>query len=451
MSAAPGTGTAIPGARCDVESLDYSYSFSDELQQEWRWTERYASQPEILRYLNHVADRFDLRRDIQFDTRVERRASTTRAAAGRSDRARRRSLGAVLHHGHRLPVGPAIPPHFPGLDAFPGALVPHRALAARGRRLHRPAGGGDRHRLVGDPVDPADRRAGRASVRVPAHRRTTASRPTTRPLDAGTRAAGQGRATPSVRQQARKSRDRLPSMPVNDKLGAVDVPPDERERELRGALAARRPRAHRLRSTICWSTSEANETAAEFVRDKIREIVHDPEVAEMLAPRDYPFGTKRMCVDTDYYETFNRDNVTLVDLRQRRRSRRSRRDGLRTADGEYAAGRDRLRHRLRRDDRRVVRASTFAAAAVTRCAEKWPSGPAHLSRPRGRRLPEPVHDHRAGQPVGAEQHAGVDRAARRLDRGLHRLPARARRCDNNRSHAAGARRPGSRTSTRSAT
>jgi cyclohexanone monooxygenase len=94
-----------PGARCDVESMDYSYSFSDELQQEWTWTERYASQPEILRYINHVADRFDLRRDVQLSTRVTggglRRSDEP---LGGSDGPRRPRLGAILHHGDRLPL-----------------------------------------------------------------------------------------------------------------------------------------------------------------------------------------------------------------------------------------------------------------------------------------------------------------------------------------------------------
>ena len=170
-----------PGARCDVESMDYSYSFSDELQQEWHWTERYASQPEILRYINHVADRFDLRRDIQLETRVT--AALFDEATDRwtdPDGSRRRGLGAVLHHGHRLPV------HRPeaevqGPRGLQGHVVSHGALAARGRGLHRAARGRHRHRLLGHPVDP-DHRRGRPRISSSSSARpTSACPPTTRP------------------------------------------------------------------------------------------------------------------------------------------------------------------------------------------------------------------------------------------------------------------------------
>ena len=158
-----------PGARCDVESMDYSYSFSDELQQEWKWSERYASQPEILTYINHVADRFDLRRDIQIVHAGDRgRLRRDHPALDRHDRPRRSRVGALLHHGDRLLVlGPGA--EIPGAGELPRCDVPHGALAARGRRLRRAAGGGDRHRFLGHPVDPDHRRAGRAPVRLPAH------------------------------------------------------------------------------------------------------------------------------------------------------------------------------------------------------------------------------------------------------------------------------------------
>ena len=119
-----------PGARCDVESMQYSYSFSPELQQEWQWSELFASQPEILRYANHVADRFDLRRDIQFDTRVtEARFDERDASLGHPHRSRRPRFGAVLRDGDRLPVHGAragLPGH--------GSLSPARPITpATGR------------------------------------------------------------------------------------------------------------------------------------------------------------------------------------------------------------------------------------------------------------------------------------------------------------------------------
>ena len=159
-----------PGARCDVESVDYCYSFSDELQQEWNWTEKYATQAEILRYLNWVADKLDLRRDITFNSpgRSRRCSTTSSAALDRHHRRRRSAHGAVLPDGDRTAVGR----DDPGLRR-PGDLrrrdLPHRALAARSRRLHRQAGGGHRHRILWHSIDSDHRRAGRAPVRLPAH------------------------------------------------------------------------------------------------------------------------------------------------------------------------------------------------------------------------------------------------------------------------------------------
>jgi hypothetical protein len=119
-----------PGARCDVESMDYSYSFSDELQQEWHWTERYASQPEILRYINHVADKFDLRRDIQLSTRVtESRIRRNGRPLEHPDGPWRRSLGALLHHGDGLPLCAAGAP-LRGPRCVRGQMVPDQLLAS---------------------------------------------------------------------------------------------------------------------------------------------------------------------------------------------------------------------------------------------------------------------------------------------------------------------------------
>ena len=158
-----------PGARCDVESVQYSYQFDDALQQEWEWTERYAAQPELLRYANHVADRFDLRRDIQFNTRVK--AAAFDEAQGRwvlETTRRRPRNGDLLHHGHRLPVL-AEPAAVRGPRSIRRRALPHRLLAEGGRRFHGQAGGHHRHRLLRRAVDPDHRRAGQAPHRVPAH------------------------------------------------------------------------------------------------------------------------------------------------------------------------------------------------------------------------------------------------------------------------------------------
>ena len=158
-----------PGVRCDIESLDYSYSFSEELEQEWEWTERYPTGPEILRYLNHVADRFDLRRDIQLNTRVT--GASYDEARGRWQVVTADGsaiLGAVLRDGVGVPVVGQ-----PAAAAWPRGvrrrLVPHRALAAGRRRARRQARRRDRHRLDRNPADPAAGQAGAAPVCLPAH------------------------------------------------------------------------------------------------------------------------------------------------------------------------------------------------------------------------------------------------------------------------------------------
>jgi cation diffusion facilitator CzcD-associated flavoprotein CzcO len=300
-----------PGARCDVESMDYSYSFCDELQQEWRWTERYASQPEILRYAEHVADRFDLRRDIQLDTRVT--AAHFDAAASRwqieTDRGDRVSARFCIMATGCLSTS-RIPP-FPGLESFAGETYhtshwPHTDVDFTGQRVGVIGTGSSAIQSI--PV--IARQA--ASLMVFQWTPNFSVPARNAPLDPEyERRVKAGYV--EFRRQARDSRVGF-VVPVNDQ-SALAVPPEERERQYemrwqRGGLG------FAAAYTDLLTRQEANETAAEFFRAKIRAIVRDPAVAEALAPKDYPLGTKRICVDTDYYDTFNRDNVALVDLRR---------------------------------------------------------------------------------------------------------------------------------------
>ena len=256
-----------PGARCDVESLEYSYSFSEELQQEWEWTERYPAQPEILRYLEHVADRFDLR--PRHPARHARRRGGVRraAAAGRSAPTAAGVTAQFLIMATGCLSSSQVP-EFPGSDALRGRVLPHRALAARGRRLRGQARRRDRHRLVRHPVDPADRRAGRAAHRLPAHaelHRARAQRPA-RPGD-------ERGARPTTRacraRSARESHARHPAIPSNDR-SALEVPDEERERS-RGALGARRLRHARAASPTCSIDPRPTSTAPSSSASKIRE------------------------------------------------------------------------------------------------------------------------------------------------------------------------------------
>jgi len=299
-----------PGARCDVESMEYSYQFSDELQQEWEWTERYASQPEILEYANHVADRFDLRRDIQFNARV--------VSAIYDETADRWTLGTdaggelqaqylVMATGC---LSSARIPDFPGLDQFQGATYhtgrwPHEGVDFSGQRVGVIGTGSSGIQSI--PI------IARQARQLTVYQRTASYSIPARngPLDEEERRAikadyGGFRARNSLMQTAIGSR-----LPVSES-SALAVGPDERTivyetRWEHGGL----PFLGAFFDLLF--DRDANETAAEFVRAKIREIVKDPEVAERLSPRTV-IGCKRLCVDTGYFETFNRDNVELIDV-----------------------------------------------------------------------------------------------------------------------------------------
>jgi cyclohexanone monooxygenase len=319
-----------PGARCDVESMDYSYSFSDELQQEWRWTERYASQPEILRYLDHVADRFDLRRDIQLSTRVTEAVFDEAASRWsiRTERGDEVSARFVIMATGCLSA-PQAPP-FPGLDSFEGKWYqtsnwPHEGVDFRGQRVAVIGTGSSAIQsipLIARQVAHLFVFQRTPNFSIPAHNGA---------LDPAYEQEVKS-SYAEFRQRARESRIGF-VVPLND-CSALSLSDEERRQEYearwrRGGLG------FGFSFTDLLTDARANDTAAEFFRKKIRAIVRDPKVAEMLAPRDYPIGTKRMCVDTDYYDTFNRDNVTLVNLRETPIEAITPR-GLRTSDAEYA-------------------------------------------------------------------------------------------------------------------
>jgi cyclohexanone monooxygenase len=299
-----------PGARCDVESMDYSYSFSPELEQEWTWTERYASQPEILRYINHVADRFDLRRDIRLSTRVtsavfEEDTSRWTVETSRGDRVSARLC--IMATGC---LSAAQAPKFKGLETFEGRWYhtghwPHEGVDFTGQRVGVIGTGSSAIQSI--PII-----AEQAAHLFVFQRTPNYSIPARNaPMDPDYQRAWKARYA-EHRRQARESR--IGFVVERTEASALAVSADERRREYearwnRGGLGFSATFADLLTS------QEANETAAEFFRAKIRGIVRDPAVADALVPRDYPLGTKRLCVDTDYYATFNRPNVTLVDIR----------------------------------------------------------------------------------------------------------------------------------------
>jgi cation diffusion facilitator CzcD-associated flavoprotein CzcO len=319
-----------PGARCDVESMDYSYSFSDELQQEWRWTERYASQPEILKYINHVADRFDLRRDIQLATRVTTAVfdEATNRWAIRTDRGERVSAQFCIMATGCL--SSAQVPAFTGLETFEGKWYhtgnwPHEGVDFTGQRVAVIGTGSSAIQSI--PII-----AGQAAHLFVFQRTPNFSVPARNaPLDPEYERGVKANYA-EFRRQARESR--VGFVVERSEESALTVAPEDRQREYekrwrRGGLGFTAAYADLL------TNKDANETAAEFFRAKILATIRDAAVAETLMPQDYPVGTKRLCVDTDYYDTFNRDNVTLIDIRNAPIEAITP-HGLRTRDVAYA-------------------------------------------------------------------------------------------------------------------
>ena len=301
-----------PGARCDVESLEYSYSFSEELQQEWVWPERFAAQPDILRYINHVADRLDLRQFILTEARVVSAAFDRATDLWTVTTAERRGLpSSVLHHGDGQPLA-ASGAAFPGIGELQGQLVPQRTLAGRRRRFLGAAGRRDRHGLIGDSNDPDYRRAGQTSHRVSADGEfQCAGREPPDNARGGSRSQGE---VPLLARgsQAYAIRNRRAPAPTRS---ALEDAPEERERVYEEKWGTGGNISFLYAYNDLLVNRDSNETASEFVRNKIRSIVRDPKVAELLLPNDHPIGTKRLCLDDRYFETFNRENVTLVDVR----------------------------------------------------------------------------------------------------------------------------------------
>jgi cyclohexanone monooxygenase len=358
-----------PGARCDVESMEYSYGFDEELQQEWEWSERYAPQPEILAYARHVAERYDLRRDIRFDTRVtsaafDEASSTWTVTTDRGSPIVARFV--VMATGC---LSAANIPAIDGAGSFAGPSYhtgrwPHEGVDFTGQRVGVIGTGSSAVQSIpliaeqaahltvfqrtptytvpawNGPLDPAERAEIKADY-------------------AGLRAANRLTASAFGARQ-----------PRND-VSALSVSAEERQAEYE-----RRWKVGGLTFLGAYNDllldEAANATAREFVVGKLREIVHDPEVADKLVP-DQVIGCKRLCVDSGYWATFNRPNVTLVDLRASPIDAITP-EGIRTSDGHhpldalvYATGFDAMTGALARIDVR--------GREGLRLADAWSAGP----------------------------------------------------------------------------
>ncbi|MET4575968.1 flavin-containing monooxygenase [Ottowia thiooxydans] len=300
-----------PGARCDVESMQYSYSFSEELQQEWEWSERYATQPEILRYIEHVADRFDLNRHVQLNTRVvsatyqaHENAWQIQTQSGREITARFCIMATGCLSAARMP-------EFPGKEKFKGDIL-HTG--------HWPKSGYDfsgKHVAVigtgSSGIQAIPMIAKTAKSLTVLQRTATYSVPArNRVLDATEKRAWKANYA-QLREMARYA----PSGTLYEfgERKAEETPPQEQTAEFEKRWAKGGPGFLRAFSDIS-SSPIANKAAGDFIRAKIAEVVQDPEKRRLLTPATtLPVGSKRICVDTGYFETFNRDNVDLIDIR----------------------------------------------------------------------------------------------------------------------------------------
>jgi cation diffusion facilitator CzcD-associated flavoprotein CzcO/acetyl esterase/lipase len=300
-----------PGARCDIQSVDYSYSFDPELDDEWEWSEKYATQPEILRYMHHVADKHDLKRDIRFDARVESAVWDDDAATWTI----RTEGGDQLTCRHYVMATGCLSmpksPDIEGVERFTGDVHytsrwPHERVDFTGKRVGVIGTGSSGIQSI--PI--IARQAEQLTVfqrtpnfSFPAHNG---------PVPEDKRAQLRERRD-DYREEARWSGIGVPAERPEE--GAFQIDDEERERRYehvweRGELVAIGGAVNDL-----LVNPAANETMAEFVRGKIRSIVDDPATADLLCPTDHPLATKRPCLDTGYYETFNLPHVRLVDLR----------------------------------------------------------------------------------------------------------------------------------------
>jgi cyclohexanone monooxygenase len=358
-----------PGARVDIVSQEYSYSFSPELEDEWQWSEKYATQDELLRYVNHVADRFDLRRDIQLETRVVAQAfdEASNRWTVTTDRGDVVSARYCIMATGCLSVPKDI--DIPGADRFKGPTYrtsrwPHEGVDLTGKTVAVIGTGSSAIQSI--PQIAKQARHLTVFQRTPNFSLPAHNTPTDPAVAAEWKA---NRA--ELRAKGRAQGFGQLFIDESDK-NAEDIPPEERRRIMearwaKGGFALGGSFADLI------TNKAANDEVSEFVREKIRGIVKDPKLADMLSPTNHPLFTKRPCVDIDYFETYNRDNVDLVDLTKTPIETITE-TGIKTTDQErafdvivYAIGFDAMTGALNAIDIRGRGGQTLKA--------KWADGP----------------------------------------------------------------------------
>ena len=302
-----------PGARCDSDSYIYCYTFDDALLQEWEWSERYPEQPEILRYLNHVADRFDLRSDITFGTRVTGAAYDESAKRWTVRTETGASATADFVIGAVGCLSSSNLPQIAGLDDFGGKTYhtgrwPHAGVDFTAKRVGVVVGTGA-SAVQAIPVIAQQAKSLTVFQRTPNY----------------CVPARNGKVDPDVAKARKANYAQIKENIKNSYFGfelnfilksALEESSEERERIFNEMWDAGGFPFWLGNYQDMFFSKEANEVCAEFLRRKIRETVKDPVVAEKLIPTSYPYGTKRQPLDTNYFETFNKSNVTLVDVNE---------------------------------------------------------------------------------------------------------------------------------------
>lgn len=302
-----------PGAQVDIESLAYSYSFDEELQQDWHWPHDFSKQSVLESYANHVADRFDLRRSFQFGARVNRlrfdeAEDRWQISTDRGDQVTARYVVAATGSLNATNI-----PAFPGIESFQGewhhtSQWPRTKVDFAGKRVG----------VIG---------TGSTGVQIIPEIAKEAGHLTVFQRTANFSVPSQNKEMDPEHEREYKANYRSHRERALEAWGATepyddfvpqavfDVDEEERQKILERAWESRSGFRFIMSFTDVLTNAEANEVLAEFVRNKIRATVKDPKVAELLCPNTHPIGTKRPLLDNGYYETYNRDNVELVDVR----------------------------------------------------------------------------------------------------------------------------------------
>jgi len=320
-----------PGCRCDVESLEYSYSFDPKLEQDWSWAERYGTQAQILEYAKHVADRFDLRKDITFNTRVKSAVFDDKANTWTltTDKGETYTAPYCIMAAGNLST-PRVP-DFPGLKSFKGktyhtGLWPHEGVDFSGLRVAVIGTGSSGVQMI--PHIARQAKTLTVFQRTPNFILPAENRPMDRATETKHKSEYRER-----RVAAYDTPFGIAGYPPPTQ-SALEATPAEREAAYEKKWQEGGSISFLYSYTDLLLNKEANDTAVAFVHNKIKSIVKDPETAELLCPKDHPIGTKRLVLDTNYYQVYNAPHVKLVNARKAPIQELTE-TGLRTTEAEY--------------------------------------------------------------------------------------------------------------------